>query len=123
MGLGKKVAVAALAMGIGIGGAGATQAGNLAQFGVPSIDGLKPFRSKPLDKDDRPGKETRLDLYRVGGKIVGLYRTDRCGTKPYAVLMDDGVPPVDITLVDEEGNGNYRAISPDTPFGPPDRCK
>ena len=92
---------------------------NLAQYGVPNMDGMKPIATKWLDKTDHiPGNETRFDIFKLEDGLLGIYSIKG---KQYSVAYDpDGKPPVDYGFIDKNGDGNYERMSGSKLFSAPD---
>jgi len=97
----------------------AYQQTNLSSLGVPSVEGLKPYHTKWLDKTDKiAGKETRQDMYQIGVAIVGTYSISN---RIYAVAFDtDGKPPLEHAFIDKDGSGKFVAFSPKDPVVVPE---
>ncbi len=91
---------------------------NLEEHGVPNFEGMKPYRTKFLDKtSDIPGQETRIDAYRVGSGFVAAYSVDG---KRYSIGYDlDGKKPLDGMLLDSYGSGEFKQIPIGQKFAAP----
>ncbi len=91
---------------------------NLAQYGVPSVDGIRPASTRYRDLTDRlPGKETRVDLYRLPNALIVTFSVSGV---PFQVGYDrDFKPPTDVAYRDEIGNGVFSKYDPDAPVKVP----
>jgi len=92
---------------------------NLADFNVPSVEGLKPYQVTHVDKTrEISGEETRLAFYNAEDVLVVTYTIKE---RVYCVLVDrDWKPPVELTLIDRQGNGKFESIGGDETFSAPD---
>lgn len=92
---------------------------NLASLGMPNWEGLTPH-SKPrtLDKSKIiDGPETTLTTYNIKSVMVNTYAFEG---KNFSIGIDyDWKAPVDLSLVDNTGNGNYVRMDSGTPFKMP----
>ena len=95
------------------------ESNNLKDYDVPSVEGLTPYKTKWLDKTDKiDGKETKLEYYKVNGDLIAIYSIDG---KQYSVGLDhDWKRPIDVSLIDHEGNGQYEPFAEGKPFYAPD---
>lgn len=79
---------------------------NLASYGVPSVDGLKPYRSRTFDLTDRlPGNETQLDVFKTNDAMIGIFSVNG---KMFQIGYDrDFKAPTDRTYRDANGDGVF----------------
>ena len=95
------------------------ESNNLKDYGIPSVEGLTPYKTKWLDKTKKiPGKETKIEFYKVNDKMVAFYKI---ADRTYAVGYDaDNKKPLDLLLVDQNGNSQYQSYPVKKPFLAPE---
>ncbi|MCB0114526.1 MAG: hypothetical protein KDD84_10560 [Caldilineaceae bacterium] len=94
------------------------QGTNLAQFGVPDLNGRNPIRRTQIDTNGDGYNESVLELYENGAGLVGVFSMDGV---PYAVALDSNrQTPVDRVLYDFNGRQQYTEVPVDFDIVPPE---
>ncbi len=84
---------------------------NLSQYGVPSVEGLKPYLTRHFDLTDKiPGNETRMDVFRTDDAMIGIFSAN--GQMFQIGYDQDFKAPTDVTYRDSTGDGRFEPYNP-----------
>ncbi len=82
---------------------------NLGSYGIPNVDGMRPFKTNRMDLTDKiSGKETLIEMYQIDGAFLAFYSI---GGKKYSVAFDkDRKKPMDVSVMDFNGDGDFSPV-------------